>query len=606
MKPLKYLFQYIFPYWRNGLLSVFYNLLGTLFSLFSFTMAIPFLGIIFETKKMVTEPVAFEFSAKAVQHNFNYFLTQIIQSEGPSTALIYISIFMVFMVFLKSGFNYLGNFTIIPLINGIIRDIRNRLYRKIVDLPVAYYSEEKRGDVMLKATGDVQEIANTIFQPLRKAIPAPIQIVVYLGALFYMNYQLTLFALVLIPLSGYIIALVGKNLRKASAKGQNSLGILLSIIEETLYGLRIIKAFNSEGRSNHKFQQQNEHYTGIMNKVLRKRILAHPFSEFLSTTVIVIIMWFGGTLVLEEATSLTPQAFIAYLAIFSQIIQPAKTLSNYYYNVKKGLASFDRVNSILDAEETIKEKPNALPINDFKESIRYKDLSFKYTTDWVLKNINLEIKKGEMVAVVGQSGAGKSTLVNLLPRFYDATEGDILIDGISVKDLKIQDIRELMGLVSQESILFNDTVFNNIAFGRDKVDEEDVVQAAKVANAHVFIQELEDGYNTPIGDMGNKLSGGQKQRLSIARAVLKNPPILILDEATSSLDTESEKLVQDALNRLMHNRTSIVIAHRLSTVREADKIVVLHEGAISEIGSHDELIKNDGIYKKLHEMQMFT
>ncbi|MFP4042092.1 MAG: ABC transporter ATP-binding protein, partial [Bacteroidales bacterium] len=490
--------------------------------------------------------------------------------------------------------------------NGIIRDIRNRLYRKIVDLPIAYYSEEKRGDVMLKATGDVQEIANTIFQPLRKAIPAPIQIVVYLSALFYMNYQLTLFALILIPLSGYIIALVGKNLRKASAKGQNSLGILLSIIEETLYGLRIIKAFNSEGRSNHKFQQQNEHYTGIMNKVLRKRILAHPFSEFLSTTVIVIIMWFGGTLVLEEATSLTPQAFISYLAIFSQIIQPAKTLSNYYYNVKKGLASFDRVNSILDAEETIKEKPNALPISDFKESIRYKDLSFKYTTDWVLKNINLEIKKGEMVAVVGQSGAGKSTLVNLLPRFYDATEGDILIDGISVKDLKIQDIRELMGLVSQESILFNDTVFNNIAFGRDKVDEEDVVQAAKVANAHVFIQELEDGYNTPIGDMGNKLSGGQKQRLSIARAVLKNPPILILDEATSSLDTESEKLVQDALNRLMHNRTSIVIAHRLSTVREADKIVVLHEGAISEIGSHDELIKNNGIYKKLHEMQMFT
>ncbi|MFO8236040.1 MAG: ABC transporter ATP-binding protein [Bacteroidales bacterium] len=606
MSPLKYLFRYIFPYWRNGLLSVFFNILGTMFSLFSFTMAIPFLGILFNTKEMVTEPVAFEFSAKAVQHNFNYFITQIIQSEGPSTALIYISIFMVFMVFLKTSFNYLGNFTIIPLINGIIRDIRNKLYKKIVNLPVAYYSEEKRGDVMLKATGDVQEIANTIFRPLRKAIPAPIQIIVYIGALFYMNYKLTIFALILIPVSGYVIALVGKNLRKASVKGQDSLGVLLSIIEETLYGLRIIKAFNSEKRSTQKFGKQNQHYTDIMNKVLRKRILAHPFSEFLSTTVIVIIMWYGGSLVLQNATTLTPQAFIAYLAIFSQIIQPSKTLSNYYYNVKKGLASFDRVNSILDAEETIKEKPNARSIENFEQSIVYKDLSFRYNTDWVLKDINLEINKGEMVAIVGQSGAGKSTLVNLLPRFYDATRGDILIDGNSLKDLKIKHLRDLMGLVSQESILFNDTVFNNVAFGRDEVAEEDVIQAAKVANAHVFIEELPEGYQTYIGDMGNKLSGGQRQRLSIARAVLKNPPILILDEATSSLDTESEKLVQDALSRLMHNRTSIVIAHRLSTVREADKIAVMYQGSISEIGSHDKLIKNDGIYKKLHEMQMFS
>lgn len=587
-------------------MSVLFNVIGTIFSVFSITMVIPFLGILFGNKKMVLEPVPFEFSAEAIQHNFNYFLTRIIQSEGPSTALAYLSIFMVFMVLFKTSFIYLGNFTIIPLINGVLRDIRNKIYRKIVDLPIAYYSEEKRGDVMLKATGDVQELANAILQPLQKAVQAPIQIIIYISALFYMNYKLTLFALLLIPLSGYVIGLVGKNLRKTSIKGQNVLGILLSIIEETIFGLRIIKAFNSEERVNRRFQNRNNHYTHLRNKIFRKRILAHPFSEFLSTTVIVIILWYGGSIVLQNDSTISPQAFIAYLAIFSQIIQPSKVLSNYYYNVKKGMASFDRINTILKAEETIKEKPDAIELQGFKDSVEYRNLYFRYTNEWVLKDVNLDIKKGQTVAIVGQSGAGKSTLVNLLPRFYDATDGDILIDGHSIKDLKVKSLRALMGLVSQESILFNDTVFNNIAFGRDDVTEEDVIKAAKVANAHDFIVDLEEGYQTNIGDQGSKLSGGQRQRVSIARAVMKNPPILILDEATSSLDTESEKLVQDALYHLMHNRTSIIIAHRLSTVRQADKIVVLHQGKVNEVGTHDELIEKDGIYKKLNEMQMFT
>mgnify|MGYP006299711823 CR=1 FL=1 len=371
--------------------------------------------------------------------------------------------------------------------------------------------------------------------------------------------------------------------------------------------MRIIKAFNAENRINKKFEGENQKYTRIMNKILRKRILAHPFSEFLSTTVIVVIMWYGGSQVLNaDMNSLSPEAFITYLVIFSQIIQPSKVLSNFYYNMKKGMASFERIESVLNAEETIQEKKDARPLKQFSSSIRYSDVSFRYNTDYVLQGVNLEIEKGQTVAIVGQSGAGKSTLVNLLPRFYDVNEGDITIDGIPIRDLKVHDLREQIGLVSQESILFNDTVFNNIAFGRDEVSAEEVQEAARVANAHDFIMGLEEGYETNIGDQGSKLSGGQKQRMSIARAILKNPPILILDEATSSLDTESEKLVQEALYSLMHNRTSIIIAHRLSTVRRADKIVVLHQGRIRETGNHDELIEKDGIYKKLHEMQMFS
>jgi subfamily B ATP-binding cassette protein MsbA len=521
--------------------------------------------------------------------------------------LLIVSLLVVILVFFKTSLNYLANFVVIPLINGIIRDIRNNIFVKILRLPIAYFTEEKRGDILLKATGDVQEVANTMLRPLRRVIKAPIQIIIYVTVLFIMSYKLTLFVLILIPLSGYIISVIGKNLKKTSIKGQNKLGQLMSLLEETVFGLRIIKAFNSERLVNDKFSKQNQKYYRIMNKILRKRMLANPFSEFLTTTIIVIILWFGGGQVLsDELNALSPSAFITYLIIFSQVIQPAKALSNYYYNLKKGMASFERIESILNAPITIQEKKNAKAIDDLHNSIVYDNISFKYQQDYVLNNVNLEINKGETVAIVGQSGAGKSTLVNLLPRFYDVNSGNILIDNTPLQDLKISSFRNLIGLVSQESILFNDSVYNNIIFGRDNVTQEDVVKAAKVANAHTFITELENGYDTNIGDQGNKLSGGQKQRLSIARAILKNPPILILDEATSSLDTESEKLVKDALYNLMNNRTSIIIAHRLSTVRRADKIVVLHQGEIKETGTHDDLIQTEGIYKKLHDLQMFT
>ena len=607
MQEYKRLLGYIVHYWRNAVIGVLLNLLGTFFSLFSFMMTIPFLKILFDQKTPVTEPVPFELNADAIQHNFNYLVSQLIETRGAEVALMWVSLIVIGLVLLKNSFNYLGNFAIVPLINGVIRDIRNKIYRKILRLPVAYYSEEKRGDILLKATGDVQEVANTMLRPLRKAIKAPIQIIIYVTALFVMSYKLTFFVLILLPLSGYGISVVGKNLKKASIKGQNKLGELLSMLEETIFGLRIIKAFNAESRVNRNFEKGNNKYTRIMNKILRKRVLAHPFSEFLSITVIVIIMWYGGIQVLNGGGStLSPEAFITYLVIFSQIIQPSKVLSNFYYNMKKGMASFQRIETVLHAHETIQEKADARPLDTFRETIIYDNVTFRYKTDNVLSGVNLNIDKGQTVAIVGQSGAGKSTLVNLLPRFYDVNEGQIRIDGVALEDLKVKDLRAQIGLVSQESILFNDTVFNNIAFGRDEATMEEVEQAARVANAHAFIQELADGYQTNIGDQGNKLSGGQKQRLSIARAILKNPPILILDEATSSLDTESEKLVQEALYSLMHNRTSIIIAHRLSTVRQADKIVVLHQGEIRETGNHDQLLEQDGIYKKLHEMQMFS
>ena len=603
---IRKLFGYIIPYWKNAVAGVFLNLMGTFFSLFSFAMAIPFLKILFDQKTTVTEPVPFQLKADVIQHNFNYLVSQIILERGPEMALIYVSFLVVGLVLLKSSFNYLGSYTIVPLINGVIRDIRNKLYVKITSLSIAYYAEERRGDILLKATGDVQELANTTIRPLRQFVKAPIQIIIYVFALFIMSYKLTFFVLILIPISGYVISVVGKNLKKASIKGQNKLGALLSLLEETIFGLRIIKAFNAEDRTREKFRGENQQYTRIMNKILRKRVLANPFSEFLSTSAIVVIMWYGGLQVLSPASGgLSPEAFITYLIIFSQIIQPSKVISNYYYNVKKGLASFDRIESLLNATETVTEKKDAKGIEHFNDLIRYREVAFRYHQDYVLSHINLDIRKGQTVALVGQSGSGKSTLVSLLPRFYDVNAGEILIDDLSIKDLKVRDLRELIGLVTQDSILFNDTVYNNIAFARKAVSPEEVEEAARVANAHEFIMELEEGYQTNIGDQGSKLSGGQKQRLTIARAILKNPPILILDEATSSLDTESEKLVQDALYRLMHNRTSVIIAHRLSTVREADKIAVLHQGTIWETGTHNQLIEQEGIYKKLHDMQMF-
>lgn len=603
MSPVKRIIGYVKPYWKEAVSSILFTLFGTLFSLFSFVMITPFLGILFNNQKIVTEPVDFALNSEAIQHNFSYFLSQIIIEQGPADALLAISLVVMFFMFLKSFFTYMGKYVVAPLRNGIIRDIRNKLFDKTMRLSLGYYSEERKGDLISRMTADVQEIEATIIRSLDKAIKAPITLIVYLVALFIMSFNLTLFVLIFIPVTGSIIGWIGKALRKKSAQGQKRMGILLSFIEESLYGLRIVKAFNSEERVKTRFFDENERYTHLMNKIWRRKDLASPLTEFLSTIIVVTIMWYGGNLILSGESSLSPQAFIAYIGIFSQIIPPAKNLSSIYYNIQKGMASFDRVETILNAKVTVQEKTNAKPINTFKDSIEYKNVSFKYQDEYVLNNIDIRIEKGQTVALVGQSGAGKSTLVDLLPRFYDTVSGNITIDNQPITDLKIKDLRGLMGIVTQESILFNDTIFNNIAFGINHARQKDVEYAARIANAHDFIMNTENGYQTNIGDRGSRLSGGQRQRISIARAILKNPPILILDEATSSLDTESEKLVQEALDNLLKNRTSIVIAHRLSTIRNAHMIYVMQDGKVIEQGKHDDLLKKQGTFKALYDQQ---
>ena len=606
MKGYLKILQYIFPYWGKGLTSILFALLATVFSLVSFTGVIPFLGILFKTQPIIENPVPWEFGSESVMHNINYYLSQIILSQGERAALLTVSIMVIVFVLLKTSMQYASNYVMAPLRNGVVRDIRNKLNQKILSLQLSYFTEERKGDIISRMTSDVQEVETSVVRSLNNAIKAPITIIIYLIVLFTTSSFLTLFVLLLLPITGGVIGRIGKSLRRKSEKGQSQLGLILSYIEETLFGLRIIKAFNTENKIHQRFVDENNSYTRLMNRIWRRKDLAGPFSEFMATAVIVVIMWYGGSMVLSNEATMSPQTFIFYLVVFSQIIPPSKDLSTVYYNVQRGLASLDRIEVIVDANIKITEKTNAQPIKEFKENIEYKNVSFKYIEDYVLKDINLNIKKGQTVALVGQSGSGKSTLVDLLPRFYDIKEGEIKIDGINIQDLKILDLRNLMGIVSQESILFNDTIYNNIAFGMDTATEEEIIEAARVANAHEFILQTEHGYQTNIGDRGSKLSGGQRQRVSIARAVLKNPPIMILDEATSSLDTESEKLVQDALFKLMKNRTSIVIAHRLSTVRNADEICVLQEGKIVERGKHDELIALKGVYKKLYDLQSFA
>jgi subfamily B ATP-binding cassette protein MsbA len=606
MKRFLKILRFVIPYWHNAVLNFIYNLLSVIFSLFSFTMTIPFLGVLFGVQKTVEKPVPFEFSVASITHNFNYFISNIIEKSGPESALFTIILLVVVMVFFKTGFAYLAKYVMSPLRMGVIRDIRNNIYRKILNLHVGYYSEERKGDIMSRMTADVQEIEFSIMRWLDVVFKEPVTIIVYIISLFIMSYQLTFFVLVLLPVSGIIIGRIGKSLRKKSSEVQRRLGLLLSLIDETLGGIRIIKAFNSEKKSEEKFKTENQAYTRLLIRIWRRMDLAVPMGEFLGTIVVVIMMWFGGTLVLGHKGSLESQEFIAYLIIFSQVINPAKSFSSAYYSILRGMASADRIDVVLNAEEKYIEKNNALPITEFKTEIEYRNVSFAYDKETVLSNINLKIGKGKTIALVGQSGAGKSTLVDLLPRLYDPASGEILIDGVPVTDYKISHLRNLMGVVSQESVLFNDTIFNNIAFSVENAGISNVITAAKVANAHQFITDTEYGYETNIGDRGNKLSGGQRQRLCIARAVLKNPPILILDEATSSLDTESERLVQDALTRLMKNRTSLVIAHRLSTVIHADEICVLHEGKIVERGKHEDLLALNGYYKKLHDLQAFA
>jgi ATP-binding cassette, subfamily B, bacterial MsbA len=597
---------FIIPYWSKIVLNILYNLLSVIFSLFSLTMAIPFLGILFNNQPVVADPLPLRLSLESIQGNFNHYISLQIANNGEVFALVFIVAVVVVTSFFKNAFKYMAMYYLAPIRNGVVKDIRNAIYRKSIDLPLAYYSREKKGDIISRMTNDVSQIEVSVISSLEMIFREPITILVYLISLFILSPHLTLFVLLLLPISGIIIGRAAKTLRNTALRSQNRLGAIMSVMDETLTGLRVIKAFNAEDKMNTRFMSLNSFYTRIMNKMYRKQYLASPLSEFLSTLVVVIIMLYGGSLVLGGHSGLSSQGFIGYLIIFSQIINPAKSFSQAFYNVQKGMASADRIDDVLSADNHIDEAPSAQTISDFSSDIEFAHVGFRYEKDEVLKDINLTIRKGQKVALVGQSGAGKSTLVDLLPRFYDVTEGEIRIDGIPLRQLKIKDMRSLMGNVNQEPILFNDNFFNNIAFGRTNVKEEDVIAAAKIANAHEFIVKSPLGYYTNIGDRGSKLSGGQRQRLSIARAVLQNPPILILDEATSSLDTESERLVEEALFNIMKNRTSLVVAHRLSTIINADLIVVLHEGRIAETGNHKELLQANGIYRKLHDIQMFS
>lgn len=602
------LLGFLRPYKTQAFLSIFFNLLTVVFSLFSLTMIVPFLNVLFSQDRHYVKS-ELSLSVKSLLNNFNYYLAQFVDQHGQMQALMLISLLVVVLFFLKNLTRYLAMVYLAPVRNGVVKDIRRSLYDKILSLPVGYFSDERKGDIMARMTNDVQEIEWSIMASLEAMFREPLNIIIFLLTMFTLSPQLSLFVLVLLPVAGLIIGRIGKSLKKNSVRVQHKMGELLSSIEETLGGLRIIHAFTAEDVQRGKFGDINSQHYKLMNRIARRRDLASPLSEFLGTLVMTVVMYFGGKLVLGNTGALEPSEFIAFIAIFSQVIPPAKNLTTGYYNVQKGLASAERVYTILDAHIAVKEVLDAEPIKTFTNSIEYRDVSFRYRKgepDYVLKNVNLKIEKGKTIALVGQSGSGKTTLADMLPRYYDADNGGIFIDGKDLRQLKIKDLRKLLGVVTQESILFNDTVFNNIAFGITDATQQAVEQAARVANAHEFIATLPDGYQTMIGDRGGKLSGGQRQRLSIARAVLKNPPVLILDEATSALDTESERLVQDALTNLMKQRTTLVIAHRLSTIIHADEIIVMHKGEIVERGTHQELLAVSGYYKKLYELQSFA
>lgn len=606
MSKYKRIVSIVAPYKRQVAFTVFFTFFSVVFSLFSFASIMPLLDVLFGNKEPITVRPEMDMSFKSITNLLGYHIGQIVALHGRKFVLFLIIIFIIVATFLKTFFLYLSNVYMVYIRNNVVKDIRNKVFSKILGLPLGYFSNERKGDIMSRMSGDIMEVEVSVVRSIEIAFREPLTILVILGWLIYMSPQLTLFVLIMLPIISIIIGRIGRTLRKKSLVAQQKLGMLTTILEETLGGLRVIKAFNSENIVNKRYQTENKLFTYHQIKVARRNFLATPLSEFLGTIVIAVILWYGGTLVLNKSTALNSSAFIMYLVSFYGIINPAKAFSGAFYNIQKGLASAERIDEILKAENPIKDKADAVSIKEFKSGIEFRNVSFSYTDAAVLQNINLTIDKGKTIALVGQSGSGKSTMVDLLPRFYDVNSGDILIDSISLKDYKLKDLRDLMGNVNQESILFNDTIFNNIAFGVQGATEEQIVAAAKVANAHDFILLTPDGYQTNIGDRGTKLSGGQRQRLAIARAVLKNPPIMILDEATSALDTESERLVQDALTKLMENRTSIVVAHRLSTVIHADEICVLHEGEIVERGKHSDLIKQNGIYKKLHDLQMFS
>ena len=604
---IKVLRRFVPPYKRYLVWSVVFNILSAILNIFSFMAIIPILQILFQTGDAETPRQLMEWSwdnlQEAFTNNANYYIGKLIADIGPTTTLLVIGLFLALMTFLKTGAYFLSSATIIPIRTGVVRDIRNQLYKKITSLPLGFFSEERKGDIIARMSGDVAEVENSIMSSLDMLFKNPVLIIAYFSALIVISWQLTLFTLVFVPIMGWFMGMVGRKLKQNSIKAQALWSDTMSQVEETLGGLRIVKAFCAEEKMNKRFDSINSQYRNDIMRVNIRQQMAHPMSEFLGTVMIVIVLWFGGMLVLSDNATLSGPTFIYYLVMLYSIINPLKEFSKAGYNIPKGLASMERIDKILNSENNIREKENPKIIKEFKHRIEFRDVSFKYDKKWILRHINLTIEKGKTIALVGQSGGGKSTLVDLIPRYYDVQEGEVLIDGINVKDLGIHDLRQLIGNVNQEAILFNDSFRNNIAFGVEDATDEQIAEAARIANAYDFIMESENKMDTNIGDRGSRLSGGQRQRVSIARAILKNPPILILDEATSALDTESERLVQDALERLMKTRTTVAIAHRLSTIRNADEICVLHEGHIVERGTHEGLIQTNGYYKKLHDMQ---